>query len=130
LSTGFQSESDIQLEIHWNPIGKWKPSIFQFRICLSVPAGTLFYVTKDSFQLETGNPLESSCKLEIRWNPFANWNPIGIQLDSNWKMDWKVLFPIGNWICTALLRRYQYMLMLIMHAHMQACMHCQQCATW
>jgi len=85
LSTGFRLESNCQLKIHCNPIGKWKPSIFQFQICLTVPAGTFFYKTKDSFQLEIGNPLESSNKLEIHWNPGANWNPIA----------W---IPIGKWI--------------------------------
>jgi len=51
--------------------------IFQFQICLSVPASTLFYQMRDLFQLEIRNPLESNCILEICWNPIANWNPMG-----------------------------------------------------
>jgi len=98
LPIGFLLESDCQTEICWNPIGKWKPSPFQFQIHLSVAAGTYFYKTKDVFQLDIGNWLESNWKLEIHWNPIADWNPIGFLLEiglesasSNW-----------NWIRYAL----------------------------
>jgi len=98
LSIGFLLDSDWKMEICWNPIGKWKPCIFQFQIFFSIVAGTLFYETRDLFQLESGNPLESNYKLEIRWNPIANWNPIGILLE----LGLESTFPIGNWIRFAL----------------------------